>query len=389
MIRILVILLFLVGPLKAICQNSQRFDTGLVVLKHGDTLNCLVEINTSYGDTVSYKTFLNNDLKILLTKDIRSIKTSFAQTKNIKYNNSEKLMTLIVDGKVKLYNYVTYYKSSPSESSEGWNPVFGFSHVIEMNDSIIPIDGLKFKKQGQKLFSDCSTLAEKIRKGILDYSTIAKVVKEYNSCGEPVDIASINDYERGKLKDGYKEGIWEYYDLPGELSLKVNYDNAQLLYLISDTSEYAININGEWIYSKLDMQPRYIGSLVEFYTIIGKNLRYPNDARDNNTAGLMYMTFEIDTMGHINNMTPVKDLGDECSKEVIRAIKLIPDLWLPAIKNGKKYVSRFILPVSFELTNDGKITEDKNIDNDEPLPIAKTLETVNIRMMGITRRLRY
>ncbi len=204
--------------------------------------------------------------------------------------------------------------------------------------------------------------------------------------GSLEDLA-FKDYETGTLKDGYKEGIWEYYDNPSELSLKVNYDNGQLLYLIPDTSAYAIKINNEWVYSKLDMQPRYIGSMVEFYKILYTNIQYPNEAKSNSTAGQFYITFEIDTLGHSANFIALNDIGDNCSEEIIRAIKLIPNFWLSATKDKIKYVAKFILPIKFEMEVDGKaIAARKRKGASELLlPPAKSLETIKIKVAGFTR----
>ncbi len=221
---------------------------------------------------------------------------------------------------------------------------------------------------------------------------VANLIAIFNCLGQPgnvfPEVSNSINYEIGTLKDGYKEGIWEYYDIPGELSLKVNYDNGQLLYLIPDTSDYAIQINGEWFNSKVDMQPRYVGSMVEFYNILYANIRYPDEAKSNSTVGQFYISFEIDTLGHANNYNTINDIGDKCSAEIIRALQLIPNIWLSATKKDRKYVAKFILPISFKMELDGKeIKEEKRKNNTEiVLPLAKVLETIEIKAAGFTRR---
>ncbi len=201
--------------------------------------------------------------------------------------------------------------------------------------------------------------------------------------GDPV----FTEYSSGYIKDGYNVGVWEYYDLPGELSISVNYDNGKLLYLIPDTSEYVIKVDDRWVSSKLDIQPRYIGSMVEFYKILYKNTTYPKKARENSIVGKFYITFEVDTLGHAGEYEVIHDIGGECSKEIIRTLKLIPNFWLSAMKDKRKYVAKFILPINFTIEIDGKVVNDPRKAElvETNLPIAKSLDMVLIRAMAVKR----
>ncbi len=170
-----------------------------------------------------------------------------------------------------------------------------------------------------------------------------------------MQFSSSEKFQQGETKDGYKVGIWEYYDIsPERLTLKVDYDSGKLLYLIPDTTEYIIKSEGNWISSKLDIQPRYIGSMNEFYNIISAQLYYPLLARSKHTSGQFCLSFEIDTLGSMTNVEILNGLGDGCSTEAIRALKHIPNLWIPAQKQEKKYSSRFILPFNFILKSGTK-----------------------------------
>lgn len=74
---------------------------------------------------------------------------------------------------------------------------------------------------------------------------IAAIIEKPKAPQSNVNIVD-NQYERGKFKEGEKTGVWEYYDRPGELALKINYTTSQLLYLKPDTSWYAVKINDDW-----------------------------------------------------------------------------------------------------------------------------------------------
>lgn len=157
-----------------------------------------------------------------------------------------------------------------------------------------------------------------------------------------------NGYEKGLLVDGYKQGIWEYYD-DGELKLKVNYNTSELVYLAQDTSQYAIQTEQGWERSRLDIPPRYIGSMEEFRKIIYSNLRYPKKARQRSVHGTVLLGFEIGLEGKVENAQILHDIGKGCGDEVLRVFQLIPDIWLVPKKDGNYYRARFVLPVRFKL----------------------------------------
>ncbi|TAH38359.1 MAG: TonB family protein [Bacteroidetes bacterium] len=172
---------------------------------------------------------------------------------------------------------------------------------------------------------------------------------------QSLQFSSSEKFQQGEIKDGYKVGVWSYYDInPEKTVLKVDYDSGKLLYLIQDTTDYIIKSGGNWISSKLDIQPRFIGSMNEFYNIITAQLYYPLLARTRHTSGQFYLSFEIDTLGSIGNIEIINDIGDGCSTEAIRALKHIPNLWIPAQKKNEKYSSRFILPFNFILKSGAK-----------------------------------
>jgi len=199
-----------------------------------------------------------------------------------------------------------------------------------------------------------------------------------------------NEYEKGTIKEGYKIGIWEYYDNPAKLSLRVDYNSGRLLYQMHDSLNlHTIEINNQWIQSMLDVEPRYIGSMVEFYKIFNSNVKFPKEALRKKTIGTFHIIFEVDTTGQAINYEAVDDIGDNCSEETIKALQLIPNVWSVAIKDGKKYKSRFIIPVKFRITEDGKDIgriNKKSIANPVKLPNAWKLNELTVTAVGVTRK---
>ena len=157
-----------------------------------------------------------------------------------------------------------------------------------------------------------------------------------------------NGYEKGEFVDGYKDGIWEYYD-NDILILKVDYTTGKLVYLANDTSNYAIKTKNGWELSKLDIYPHYIGSNEEIVRILGMNIRYPTEAKIKSIIGTVLLGFEINLQGQVDKIKILRDIGGGCGEEVMRAFQYIPNYWLVASKDGKQYKSRYILPVKFQI----------------------------------------
>ncbi len=202
----------------------------------------------------------------------------------------------------------------------------------------------------------------------------------------PEVIKVSNEYEKGTIQDGYKIGVWEYYDKPGELSLKIDYNTGQLLYISEDsTKTYAVKINGVWQQAELDRHPRYIGSMAAYYKLFSSNFRFPVEARRNSTVGSFYITFEVDTMGRADNFIIINDIGDNCGEESIKVLKLIPNYWTVASKGKVKYKSKFILPLTFKISLDGKeIGRPKKKNTGTEIPIACKLDEVVVTSAGIS-----
>ncbi len=172
------------------------------------------------------------------------------------------------------------------------------------------------------------------------------------------EIRVKKSYEKGWIANGYKKGVWEYYDA-GVLKLKVDYSTGKLIYLAKDTTKYAVETGAGWQRMQLDIYPHYIGSMDEILKIMATHIRYPRQAINHATAGTVFMGFEINLQGHADSIRILKDIGDGCGKEVVRVFKLIPDFWLVARKGEKQYRARFVLPVRFQIGQNAGNNETK------------------------------
>ena len=86
----------------------------------------------------------------------------------------------------------------------------------------------------------------------------------------------------------------------------------------------------------------------EMLQFVYRNLKYPEEARENETEGTVIVRFFIDEEGVVNEATISKDIGDGCGDEALRVVNSMPD-WHPGTQRGipvKVYIN---LPVRFRL----------------------------------------
>ena len=92
-----------------------------------------------------------------------------------------------------------------------------------------------------------------------------------------------------------------------------------------------------------DDSPEYPGGWSAMKKFLKENIVYPADSLE----GKVYISFTVDTLGHITDIKIKKSLSPSADAEVIRVAKLL--VFKPAVLDGKPVRSRFSLPVSFTL----------------------------------------
>ncbi|WP_207425957.1 TonB family protein [Pedobacter sp. SYSU D00535] len=93
-----------------------------------------------------------------------------------------------------------------------------------------------------------------------------------------------------------------------------------------------------------DVNLSYQGGLEEFYKFMGKSIAYPESAKRAGKSGLVYVTFQVDTSGHLINIRAPEGSDKHFSKEVVRVLGKLPKTFSPVRSN-----LTFILPVQFRL----------------------------------------
>jgi len=102
------------------------------------------------------------------------------------------------------------------------------------------------------------------------------------------------------------------------------------------------------IFTSVEQAPAFPGGLEAFYKYLGKNIRYPAVARENNTQGRVIVNFVCERDGSLTDIKVVRGIGDGCDEEAIRVIKASPK-WSPGIQNGRPVRCSYTVPIAFTL----------------------------------------
>jgi protein TonB len=102
------------------------------------------------------------------------------------------------------------------------------------------------------------------------------------------------------------------------------------------------------IFNAVQVSPVPEGGIEEFYKFLGRNYKYPAQARRQGVSGRVMVQFVVERDGSLTDITVVRDLGMGTGEEAIRVLQNSPK-WSPGIQNGKPVRVRFTLPIALDL----------------------------------------
>lgn len=96
--------------------------------------------------------------------------------------------------------------------------------------------------------------------------------------------------------------------------------------------------------------PEFEGGFNALRDYIGKNLTYPDLAREIGKEGTVYVSFVIDEKGLVESTKVLKGIGAGCDEEAVRVVSKIPKFKKPG-KNaaGKPVKVLYNIPIAFKL----------------------------------------
>jgi len=91
-------------------------------------------------------------------------------------------------------------------------------------------------------------------------------------------------------------------------------------------------------------------TLDNYAEFIAENIRYPEEARQLDIQGNVYVNFVVEADGSISNVTVARGIGGGCDEEAVRVVKLMPK-WKPGKQQGMPVRVQFNLPIKFTLAS--------------------------------------
>lgn len=104
-------------------------------------------------------------------------------------------------------------------------------------------------------------------------------------------------------------------------------------------------------FTKVEIESEYPGGLSAWSRYLNRNLRYPQDAIDNEVQGTVIVQFIVDKEGNVSDVEAVSG-ANELRDEAVRVIKK-SGKWTPAVQNGRQVKSYKKQPIVFRLETEG------------------------------------
>ncbi len=116
-------------------------------------------------------------------------------------------------------------------------------------------------------------------------------------------------------------------------------------------AHYSIRrIKNDTIYAKVDKHAEPKEGIQTFYQNLVKVLKYPLVARFVGKEGRIFVEFVVDENGKLTDFNPKTKEGYGFETKVVQKLEAFPN-WNPAVYKGRYVKTRFVLPITYKLTD--------------------------------------
>jgi protein TonB len=102
------------------------------------------------------------------------------------------------------------------------------------------------------------------------------------------------------------------------------------------------------VFLVVEKMPEFPGGETELYRFLGKNVRYPQAAREVGISGTVNIGFVVEKDGSLSSLTILRSPHALLSEEALRVMSLMP-AWSPGEQRGKQVRVSFSIPFKFTL----------------------------------------
>jgi hypothetical protein len=166
-----------------VAQTNYGFEEAFILTKQGDSLRGFLEVAPSYGSQIGFKREMNDAVRFISTKEIKYVATPNRYLENVPLGKRELLMTLVADGKARLFLQVVS-RASVRQSRFGSSAYESRDYVFVVKKGSIYTEVPKknYREMLSALLYDCPEVVQKLREKVFAYEQMDLVVAEYNSC---------------------------------------------------------------------------------------------------------------------------------------------------------------------------------------------------------------
>jgi len=100
----------------------------------------------------------------------------------------------------------------------------------------------------------------------------------------------------------------------------------------------------EQIFDVVEENPEFVGGMAKLYEYLGKNIQYPEMAKENGIQGKVFVQFVV-----FKDVKIVKGVHKTLDSEASRVVKSMPK-WTPGKQRGTAVNARFTLPIKFRIS---------------------------------------
>lgn len=102
------------------------------------------------------------------------------------------------------------------------------------------------------------------------------------------------------------------------------------------------------VFMVVETDPEFNGGMEGLYEWMSSNVEYPQEAKEKNIQGVVYVTFVIEKDGSVSGVRVVRSPDPMLSAEAERVVKTMPK-WKPGMQRNKKVRVQYTLPINFKL----------------------------------------
>ena len=120
--------------------------------------------------------------------------------------------------------------------------------------------------------------------------------------------------------------------------------------LTEEQKETEESISNDEPLMTVENMPEFPGGSMAMLQYLSGNIKYPEEARDNNIQGRVIISFIIEKDGSIINAEVVKSVHELLDSEALRCVTAMP-AWTPGTQQGEPVRVRYTIPINFKLND--------------------------------------